>query len=479
MRLALLACLTAALFAVERACAAPAAAEKRCYVEDFETPVRCITFDAPRDYDRPADGVVKLTAVIIPASTGRPSPDPLVILAGGPGQSATSLPSGLPALISEVRKTRDIVLFDLRGTGLSEPLICSGAEEFTYIGNAAPIADASTQIETFAKTCLASLGERTRNHTSREAVEDLELFRQAMGYSSLNLWGGSFGTRIAQHYVRAYGLHARSVILDAAAPAGRSVLASGSMTPDKSLEMVIKACEQDKACAARFPTFRTDLAAILARAEAQPITGLVADPVTGRRGSFRLDRTSLGNAIRVALYSRMTTALLPFAVTEAARDNWSPILGMMMAAYDDQLSMGTQFSMLCVEDWMQADALAPAERTGQLMKDGFYSIFSPACAVWPKDELPPEMLKPFKSTVPALTISGAYDPVTPPELGEQTSVQFSNSRHLVLENGFHTNSGSPCVAEIIGRFLQNPGGPPDKGCDGRMPSLHFFLGAAG
>lgn len=471
-----------ALVAVTLACgsgvAEAAVAERSCHVEAFETPVRCVTFDAPRDYDRPQDGTVKLTAVIIPASTGRPSPDPVVLLAGGPGQSASSLAGLLPALIREARKSRDVVLFDLRGMGLSEPLNCPGTEQLALLGETgAASSDTLTQMGEFARRCLALHGDKARNHTSREAVEDLERFRQAMGYPALNLWGGSFGTRVAQHYVRAHGKYTRSVVLDAAAPAGLSVLTSGGKTPDRSIEAVIAACEKDAACAGRFPTLRADLAAVLARAEAGPIAGAAPGPMTGRRGNFSLDRLGIGNAIRVALYSKTTAELVPFAVTEAARDNWTPILGMMSAALDETISMGAQFSMLCAEDWRQADGLDPAERTGYLMKDAYYRFFSPACAVWPMDPLPPDMLKSFRSDAPALVISGAWDPVTPPELGEQTLAQFSNGRHLVLANGFHTNSASPCIARIVGRFLENPAAPSEDECVARMPPPRFFMGA--
>jgi pimeloyl-ACP methyl ester carboxylesterase len=478
MRLVALASLAAA-FGWLGGVAEAAVAERSCHVAGLETPVRCVTIDAPRDYDQPGAGTFKVTAVIIPASTSRPSPDPVVVLAGGPGQSASSLAGLVPALINEARKTRDVVLFDLRGTGLSEPLNCPGMEQLGLFGAVdAPAADALAQMEQFAKRCLALYGEKARNHTSREAVEDLEAFRAAMGYSALNLWGGSFGTRVAQHYVRAYGQHARAVVLDAAAPVGLSVLASGGKTPDRTLEAVLAACEKDAACAKRFPTLRADFAAMLARADVGPVSGIAPDPVNGRRGGFSLDRLGIGNAIRVALYSKTTTELLPFAITEAAKDNWAPVLGMMSATLDDQLSMGAQFSMLCAEDWRQADALPPSERTGHLMKDAFYRFFSPACAVWPTDPLPPEMLAPFKSNVPALVISGAHDPVTPPELGEQALAQFANGRHLVIPNGFHTNSASPCIARIIGRFLANTSASVEDECIARMPSPHFFMGAA-
>ena len=482
MRAAVSACMAVA-FAWAAAGASEAAVAKRsCHVEDFETPATCVTIDVPKDYGKPDGGTISVTAVVIPAATARPSPDPLVLLAGGPGQPASSLAGGLPALLSEVRKTRDVVLFDLRGTGLSSPLHCPNASSLSFFTNAegppGPPVDVYAQFGSFARACLAQLGDRVRNHTSYEAVEDLERFRQAMGYPSLNLWGGSFGTRIVQHYVRAYGARTRSVVLDAVAPVGLSVLASGAQTADTALEAVLVACEKDAACGARFPTFRNDLAVVLGRLDTASASGVLPEPVSGVRGRFSIGRGAAGNAIRIALYAKTTTELLPFAVAEAAKDNWAPIFGIASAASDDTLAFGAQFSMLCAEDWRQAAGLDPGRRTGKLMLDGFFRIFSEACEIWPTtDALPPGMLAPFRSEAPALAISGAHDPVTPPALAEQALEQFPNGRHLVLANGFHTNSASPCIARIIARFLDDPADRSEEACIARMPSLHFFLGA--
>jgi pimeloyl-ACP methyl ester carboxylesterase len=252
MRLAAFASMAAVLVCLGGAAEA-AVAERSCHIKGFETPVRCVTVDVPRDYDQPGAGALKITAVIIPASTGRPAPDPVVVLAGGPGQAASMLAGPLAPLISEARKSRDVVLFDLRGIGLSEPLNCPGMEQFGMLSDPAA-SDMLAYMDAYARRCLALHGERARNHTSREAVEDLERFREAMGYPALNLWGGSFGTRIAQHYVRAYGQHTRSVVLDAAAPVGLSVLASGGKSPDRTIETILAACEKTASCAGRFHT---------------------------------------------------------------------------------------------------------------------------------------------------------------------------------------------------------------------------------
>ena len=97
--------------------------ESACHIDGFETPVRCVRFEVPRDYDEPNGETLTLTAVIVPALTARPAPDPLIALAGGPGQAASGLGAAIEPAFGRVRRTRDIVLFDIRGAGLS-PRAC-------------------------------------------------------------------------------------------------------------------------------------------------------------------------------------------------------------------------------------------------------------------------------------------------------------------------------------------------------------------
>jgi pimeloyl-ACP methyl ester carboxylesterase len=121
--------------------------------------------------------------------------------------------------------------------------------------------------------------------------------------------------------------------------------------------------------------------------------------------------------------------------------------------------------------------LGPAARTGGFMRDGYYEIFDEACELWPHEALPEPMHQPFTSDVPALAISGEWDPVTPPALAEQALRQFSGSAHVVVPRGFHTNSHDPCVARIITSFLDDPvSGGREHACADATPPLRFLTG---
>ena len=462
-------------------CTSPAAhaadtlAARSCHVDGFETSVTCITLAVPRDYDMPDGPQLQLAAAIVPAVTGRPAADPLLVLAGGPGQSATSLGRILGPFFDAVRRERDVILFDVRGSGLSEAIECDPPKAgFSTDREAVHPAGIAAMRE--LGSCAARYGDAVRHHTSYEAVEDIERFRRARGYRQLSIWGGSYGTRIAQHYVRAYGEHVRAVVLDAVAPTGTSALATGAHAADIALERLLNRCADDPRCAQAFPRLPEQLDRLLASVAGAPMTVALADPISGVRGWAAFDYFTLSNAVRVALYSRTTTEVLPYAIDAADNGDFGPLVAMF-GSPDESVSLGAQISMLCAEDVPLAGRGTLAERSGELMRDGYYEVFAQACEVWPADRLPEDMFAIFSADVPALAISGELDPATPPTLAEQALSQFSTGVHVVVPNAFHANSYNPCVARIAADFLRDPrAGGRDHACVDDTPSLNFFTG---
>jgi pimeloyl-ACP methyl ester carboxylesterase len=450
-----------------------ASGETSCHVDGIETPVTCVTLDVPRDYDRPEGATLTITAVIVPASTGRPVPDPLLVLSGGPGQSATGLAAH--PLVAEARRQRDVVLFDIRGTGLSEPLDCD-LEPVSLLLAKEP--DSFARIRSAAAECAAKLGERVRHHTDREVMEDIERFRRARGYRALNLMGMSYGTRVAQHYIRAYGGNVRSVILESVTPVATSLVVRGGVAPDNALDKMLAQCASDAACAAAFPNLPAKLDRLLQTATAEPIVTRATDPVTGEHTTFALDYFAVSSMLRFAMYFRPSTELLPYAIDAAAEGNFAPLLGALSIVSDEEaVAFGTQLSMLCAGDWPIARDGGAAARTGHLMRDGFYQFYATACGVWPEGRLPAAMLQPFTSNVPALAISGEWDPITPPEDAERALKQFATSVHLVVPRGSHVNSEHPCVLKVIASFLVDPiSGGRDHTCAAAMPAVRFMTG---
>lgn len=460
-----LAGLLAAVAAIAAARAAPI--ESRCHVDGFETPVRCVSLEVPVDYDAPDGSTMKIGAAIVPATTARPAGDPLFVFAGGPGQAATKMGPWLDSAFKPARRARDIVLFDIRGTGLSSVGDCS----FTAAGSA-------DDGRRDAAACAALVGAKAAFLSSREAVEDVERLRRALGYDKINLWGGSFGTRIAQHYARKYDAHVRAVVLDGVTPAGTSIFVSGPVTGERALQRLFADCKADAACAAAFPSLQADFASLIARAERGEIKADALDARGGHAPSQAVEVDTVIGLVRGALYVGLTRAVLPYAITRANAGDMKPLLALGTTTAEwsaDVMALPALLGIICAEDQVMAERAGPAKRNAGFMRDSYFRAFDAMCAAWPHRPLPDVMLQPISVRIPALGISGELDPVTPPSLADETLAQFASRVHAIVPNGFHTNSSMSCVAGIIGAFLADPAhGGRDQACLARSPKPHFL-----
>jgi pimeloyl-ACP methyl ester carboxylesterase len=164
------------------------------------TKARCGTMLRPENPADPASPDIEIRVAVVPALSLAPEPDPFVPIAGGPGQGSVEFYLQVRGALEGVRRNRDILLVDQRGTGRSSLMDC-------------PIDDDALLFETdfsledtlgFMQECLEALPHDPRYFTTSVAVTDLEAIREALGYTRLNLYGVSYGSRVAQHFARRY-----------------------------------------------------------------------------------------------------------------------------------------------------------------------------------------------------------------------------------------------------------------------------------
>ena len=151
----------------------------------------CAQIPVFEDRDRAAGRTIDLRVVVYPAFANDPQPDPVFVLAGGPGQGAAQASSGVVTALRKVREERDIVFLDQRGTGESSGLDCDLDTDDLNL-----LFDEDLGIENL-KRCLAGYDADLRHYTTPVAMDDLDQVREKLGYSKINLWGGSYGTRAA------------------------------------------------------------------------------------------------------------------------------------------------------------------------------------------------------------------------------------------------------------------------------------------
>jgi len=195
------------------------------------TEARCGKFSVPEDPDDAKGPQIELAIAVIPAVATKAKPDPLFLIAGGPGQGSIEGYAPILGAFSEIHRGRDLVLVDQRGTGGSNRLDCDMPEDSLEGGEIVP-----AQLRVLASACLAALHSRPQFYTTSVAVRDLDAVRAALGYAQINVFGGSYGTRVAQHYARRYPERTRTVILEQPCATFESCLAVRHLT---SLPMVL------------------------------------------------------------------------------------------------------------------------------------------------------------------------------------------------------------------------------------------------
>ena len=158
---------------------------------------------------------------------------------------------------ARINRNHAIVLLDQRGTGQSSPLSCEYPEDWRQPADPLPALRQAT-IE-----CLAKLGQRVRFYTTSVAVRDLEDVRAALGYPEIDLYGGSYGTRVAELYMRRYPARTHAVILDGVTYPQQAIGAETPLDGERALNLIVERCQQAPECAAAYPELRQELDALL------------------------------------------------------------------------------------------------------------------------------------------------------------------------------------------------------------------------
>lgn len=391
-----------------------------------KTAARCATFDVPearqagkarsgRRSASPSTGTRKigLRITILPA-TKLATREPLFVLAGGPGQAGSSLTSFVSETFAGIREDREIILVDQRGTGESNPLKCDMGESQDLFPPDRVAA------------CAKELASRAdfRLYTTAEAVEDLDALRQALGWKQINLFGTSYGTRVALEYLRAHPTRVRAAIL------------KGVVAPQLrySIDPALGTQASFDRIAALAPSVKEDAAKAMA---AMP------------RDVFSVE-------LRDSLHSVSSIEELPAALRDPAK--FERDAAAYRKAVSKQLALGMYFSVVCSEDvWRASDDEVRRATAGTIPGDYWHRQLVGACAVWPHASPHRTVAQPVHANAPVLLISGGFDPVTPPKMGDYVAKTLPNSRHVVVANASHSFEGLVgCIDVMMVKFLLDP-----------------------
>ena len=439
-----------------------------CRTQDGNTEGLCGKYEVFENRQSQRGRKIALNIMVLPAVSDKPAPDPFFALAGGPGQSAVEAFS-LAGFVTKVRQNRDVVLVDQRGTGASNPLPCelrSARDAQSIFGEYVPMDK--------VRDCRAELEKKAdlTQYTTPIFVDDLDEVRQALGYSKINIFGGSYGTRSALVYLRQHGDQVRTLTLEGIAPPDYRVMLAFPRTIQSSVDGVIDLCAADEACHKDFPDLKKEFQEVVERLDKEPAHFEVNTP-NGKQAVV-LSRGAFVANLRPMLYVPVLVSRFPYIVHRAYQGDWS-IFGAITVALRGELEKaidrGMSISVICAEDVPGiTEAIIQRETRGTYLGDYQVRMYQKACSEWPHGTVPKDFHASVHSAVPALLISGALDPATPPVESEQAARALTSSRRIIVKQGTH-GTGSSCIDGLISQFVdQGSGAGLDTSC---VDSIHL------
>ncbi len=371
----------------------------------------------------------------------------VIALAGGPGQSAIPFAETFTELLGPILDTRDLVVFDQRGTGYSHPLSCHGFEQPGVYRSGGQL----------IKSCAEQIGPERAFYTSLDSVADIEALRKALGYEKLVLWGTSYGTKVAEEYAQEYPQHVEALVLDSVVPpTGPDPL---DRTTFEAIPRILRQLCAYRQCDRITPSPVSDLARLVRRMGGGGISGRYIGP-HGHPAPVQISANELLDILLAGDFDPILRAEFPAAVRAAAGGDNAPLARLLVHAFSGEGEEGEGidtplfYATTCEEEsfpWSRS--ASPGERLKQARAQiGALptSAFAPftatnmldfdelrACAYWPSATPAPPVVAEAMPNVPTLIFSGADDLRTPTANARKVAAQIPDAHLLVVPNTGH------------------------------------------
>jgi pimeloyl-ACP methyl ester carboxylesterase len=422
-----------------------------CKLPELDTPARCGELRLPENPELPQGRQLRIAFAVVPATGARALPDPIVPLMGGPGEDTLSAAGVMAERFHGLRDERDLLLVDQRGTGQSSALRChlhdpgNAAQNLHHLMPPAAVQACGREL---ARN--ADLTQYTYLHFAR----DLEAVRIALGYGPLNLSAGSYGTRAAQVYLRAYPDSVRTAYMGSVVPIDVVTPLTMAKASQALFESTLDSCAAESGCRAAFPRLRDEFDQTLERLDA----GSVQVAVPGSTTVAPVGRGRYVEWLRSRLYRPGTAAQVPWLIHQAHAGNWSPVVDGIFAQareIDAAYGFGLFYSITCAEDiafMREGDIEASSGNT--FLGDYRVRQQQAACEHWPKATLPKGYRDPIHSPVPTMFVSGDLDAASPLWFTGRVAPGFANRVEIVARGQGHTE-WSDCIGALYEGFVRS------------------------
>ena len=469
--------------------------ETKC---NFDTPakvrVTCGYAIVPEDRTSNSSGTIKLAAAVFHSTSANPSPDPVLFLQGGPGGEAVKLSAdAYQYLVEPFISKRDYVTFDQRGTGLSEPALKCDELDKVYRQDIYGMLNGESREYVYKNALLScngllqANGVNFRGYSTVESAADLRDIVKMLGYEKVNLYGASYGTRLALVTMRNHPEIVRSAILDSVVPVEANMLNQYPSSVQSSLSKLFTTCAASPKCSSAYPDLENVFWNLVKELDENPVTlstsaypmGTVTETVDG----YYLLSVILG--LEKVSYLIDTA---PQTIYRVKEHDYSTLTAAQYALpYDlNGINPGVYVSVMCREHVLATtveDLLAASQKVkvSDLVWRPFYGDFGAmfeTCKSWGTGGPALGENDAVVSDIPSLVIEGAYDSATPPFYGKQTAANLPNSFYFEFPNMGHVPTSSDpdgCAMQIALDFIETPGTEPNRACLNETKEVEFLV----
>ena len=418
--------------------------------------VLCGTIPVIENRETNRGRIIQLNVIIVPALSSDSLLPPIFDIDGGPGMADTKNVFFYANRGNPYRRHHDIVLVDVRGTGKSNGLYCTSfqarhtwSEKFEEMYPVDKV-----------KECYAELSERAdlTQYTTTNVVKDFEEVRKWLGYEKIDLFSLSYGTRVAQVYLKLFPSSIDKCILWSPTSIDSRMPLYHARFAQQAFDKLVADCEHDSLCHASFPDFAKEFYALKDRS---PFTIYAADSA-GHVQPYTVPWDEVETKIRELTYSPAGLRSIPSLVHQLYLGNFEPFLKLYSFSpfTSTTFSEGFYLCVTCTEDvpFIRKEEIDSLTR-GTFM--GTYRIDQQleACAAWTKGKVSKDFLQPAHSNVPVLVFSGGFDPVTPTSMAKEIVSHLPNARLVVIPTMSHMFDGLSnieCFDNIALNFLDQP-----------------------
>ncbi len=446
--------------------------------------VECGMVTVPEDYTDPDGPMIKLAVAIVHSASPNPVPDPVLFIDGGPGGRTLDHLGFWLEYVNPLLARRDVIFFAQRGIAYSEPAL-----ECPEIDPRMSIWEGLGSIEPIiaCRDRLTSLGIDLSAYNSAQNAADIAVLRKALGYEEWNLYGVSYGSRVALTVLRDHPQGVRSAILDSVQPIDTNIWLDDAGSAQVTLQTLFAACQADFVCRTVYPNLEQVYADVVNDLAADPVALEIVNSETGESKTEVLDGLAF-NLFVVGSLPMPYTSGAPGLIYEVQAGNYEPIIAYHELTWEESkeleelpAAVGLSTAVMCNEEapfvtLEEIEAMLAVYPADVNAFSAIGELSYALCQAWGVGPADPVENAPVVSDVPALFLAGEYDAALPSAVARRTAATLSNSTVAEFPGvGHSTVLAGECPLDVMDRFLDDPNTPPDTSCLTEMDTPQFYI----